>query len=267
MNGKIAYEIGFFLDGKKLEICVVRPKESHMPLDLKELKVRVAEYIELEGLEVLSVDFEETFTLFGVDDVVLSVKTADNENPEWWVVCGSSPMNLYPKSKFSSADEVFSFHTGIMLRLQDRDFKTSASPPDGVGYDAFISHASEDKESFVRELAEELKKLGFWVWYDEFTLEIGDSLRRMINKGLANSQYGVVVLSPHFFEKNWPQYELDGLTAREMQGTKVILPVWHGVTQQEILKYSPQLADKIAANSSEGVKAVAKRLARVLAKE
>ena len=118
-----------------------------------------------------------------MEDVVLSVKTTEVNDPEWWVVCGSTPMNLYTKSKFSSADEAFSFHTGITLRLQDRDFKASYTPPDGVGYDAFISHASEDKESFVRELAEELKKMGFWVWYDEFALEVGDSLRRTINKG------------------------------------------------------------------------------------
>ncbi|WP_461211379.1 toll/interleukin-1 receptor domain-containing protein [Desulfocurvus sp. DL9XJH121] len=238
-----------------------------MPLNIDELKARAAEYVKMEGkTEVLSVDFEESFTLFGMEDVVLSVKTTEVDDPEWWVICGSTPMNLYTKNKFPSADEAFSFHTGIMHRLHDRDFKASDTPPDDVGYDAFISHASEDKESFVRELAEELKQMGFLVWYDEFTLEVGDSLRRAINKGLANSRYGIVVLSPSFLEKNWPQYELDGLTAREMQGTKVILPVWHRITQQDILRYSPSLADKLAANSNEGVKAVARKLARVLEK-
>src|ERR1051325_3140270 len=75
-------------------------------------------------------------------------------------------------------------------------------------YDAFICHASEDKDDLVRPLAEGLMKLGHKIWYDEFQLRVGDSLRRSIDKGLARSRFGIVVLSPSFFAKNWPQYEL-----------------------------------------------------------
>jgi len=60
-------------------------------------------------------------------------------------------------------------------------------------------------------LAESLRKKGARVWYDEFTLKIGDSLRRSIDKGLTKSRYGIVVLSPAFFKKEWAQKELDGL--------------------------------------------------------
>lgn len=117
-------------------------------------------------------------------------------------------------------------------------------------YDVFISHATEDKEEFVRPLADELKSLGLEVWYDDFVLKVGDSLRRSIDMGLARSRFGVVVLSSSFFAKNWPQYELDGLVAREMEGRKVILPIWHKVTKDEVLAHSPTLADKVALNSS-----------------
>ncbi|MBA3562437.1 MAG: TIR domain-containing protein [Gammaproteobacteria bacterium] len=117
-------------------------------------------------------------------------------------------------------------------------------------HDAFISHASEDKEKFVRPLAEALRAEEFDVWYDEFSLTVGDSLRRSIDQGLASSRYGIVVLSSAFFEKNWPQYELDGLVAKEMSGQKVILPIWHKVTKDQVLAYSPSLADKVAINSS-----------------
>lgn len=68
-------------------------------------------------------------------------------------------------------------------------------------WDAFICHASEDKESFVRPLAEELSRRGLRIWYDEFTLKVGDSLRKSIDRGLAESDYGIVVLSPNFFQK------------------------------------------------------------------
>ena len=85
-------------------------------------------------------------------------------------------------------------------------------------YDAFICHANEDKSDFVHPLAEQLKAQHVKVWYDEFSLVVGDSIRRTIDKGLKNSRFGIVILSPSLFRKNWPQYELDGLVDREMAG-------------------------------------------------
>lgn len=135
-------------------------------------------------------------------------------------------------------------------------------PPD---YDAFISHASEDKDDLVRPLAEKLVEHGLAIWYDELQLKVGDSLRRSIDKGLARSRFGIVVLSPSFFEKNWPQYELDGLVAKEMTGGKVILPLWHKVSKNEVLTYSPPLADKVALNTAMyTIDELAERLAKVI---
>lgn len=117
-------------------------------------------------------------------------------------------------------------------------------------FDFFISHASEDKDDLVRDLALALKVNGFEVWYDEFELKIGDSLRKTIDKGLVNSRYGLVIISPSFIKKNWPEYELNGMVAREMNGQKVILPIWHKISKDEVLRFSPSLADKIALNTS-----------------
>ncbi len=132
-------------------------------------------------------------------------------------------------------------------------------------YDVFISHASEDKEDFVRPLAETLQNDGVNVWYDEFELKWGDSLRRSIDLGLANSTYGIVILSDSFFKKNWTQYELDGLVDREMNGIKVILPIWHKVTKDEVQKFSPSLANKKALNSSiYSINEIAEELKKLL---
>lgn len=117
-------------------------------------------------------------------------------------------------------------------------------------YDFFISHASEDKDSFVRPLANALAALGLKIWYDEFSLKIGDSLRRSIDYGLGNSKYGIVVLSKSFFLKQWTQYELDALVNRSMSGNKVILPIWHNVQHQDVSRYSYSLADKVAYTTS-----------------
>ena len=85
-------------------------------------------------------------------------------------------------------------------------------------YDVFVSHASEDKDDFVRPLAQRLRAEHLEVWYDEFTLNVGDSLRRSIDRGLSQSRFGLVVLSPSFFGKQWSQWELDGLVARQNSG-------------------------------------------------
>ena len=128
-------------------------------------------------------------------------------------------------------------------------------------HDAFISHASEDKD-FVEPLAQELKSLGLDVWYDRFVLKVGDSLRESIDKGLSSSKFGVVILSKAFFAKRWPQYELNGLVAKEINGRKVILPVWRNLSHDDVLEYSPTLADKIALTySNQSIRSIAKELA------
>jgi hypothetical protein len=234
-----------------------------MALDIKELRRRAKEYVESQArTTVTSVRYVATFNLFGQEDVVLSIKTADTKDPNWWVVGGTTPMNLYSKRIMTSADEAFSFHTGLMMRMLADKYEEA---PDDIGYDAFISHASEDKDTFVRPLAEALTALGFRIWYDEFALKVGDSLRQSIDQGLVNSNYGIVVLSPAFFAKNWPQYELNGLTAREMDGHKIILPIWHDVSRTDVLGYSPTLADKVALNTNRSsVETIANQLAEVL---
>lgn len=118
-------------------------------------------------------------------------------------------------------------------------------------YDVSISHAWEDKEDFVRPLAHALRDAGLQVWYDEFALRIGDSLRRSIDKGLAASRFGLVVLSEHFFLKKWPNYELDGLMTKSDTNDQIILPVWHNIGREEVLAYSPSLADKIARSTDD----------------
>ena len=131
-------------------------------------------------------------------------------------------------------------------------------------WDVFICHASEDKDAVARPLAEALRDAGLQVWYDEFTLTLGDGLRRSIDRGLADSKYGVVILSPSFFQKEWPQLELDGLASKEIAGEKVILPVWHNVTRMVIMDYSPTLTDKLAVSTKNGLGAVVQEILKVV---
>lgn len=120
-----------------------------------------------------------------------------------------------------------------------------------VYLDFFISHASEDKDNLVRPLVNELARLGISVWYDEQTLELGDSLRRNIDDGLKKASYGIVILSHAFFSKKWTQYELDGLINRAVNDDgKVLLPIWHNIDAGEVAEYSHYMADKLALQTS-----------------
>jgi hypothetical protein len=126
--------------------------------------------------------------------------------------------------------------------------------------DFFISHAHEDKESVARPLAEALIAEGFSVWFDDFSLRLGDSLRVAIDKGLSGCTYGIVILSPSFFAKQWPQWELDGLVARESSGQKVILPLWHDVSFEQVCEFSPMLAGRFAVQTEKGIAYVVEQI-------
>jgi hypothetical protein len=117
-------------------------------------------------------------------------------------------------------------------------------------YDVFISHATEDKESFVNELVEELKKRNVRVWVDVLNIKWGDPLRKSIDEGLKKSHFGIVVISKHFIAKGWTQYELDGLFEKEMSSGKVILPIWHEITKKEVQAFSPTLAGRKAMTTA-----------------
>ena len=157
----------------------------------------------------------------------------------------SQKLKIPMKRRATTADPEFK----ESLRVATATKKVSRPVPSSTKFDVFICHASEDKESFVETLAQALNDAGFSVWYDDFQLAWGDSLRQSIDRGLVGSKYGIVVLSRPFFEKKWTEHELDGLFAKEAKNKKVILPIWHNVTRDDVLGYSPALADRLAKKS------------------
>ncbi len=126
----------------------------------------------------------------------------------------------------------------------------------GQTWDVFISHASEDKDTIARPLARRLETNGIRVWIDEQELVLGDSLRKKIDSGLSASKWGVVILSPSFLSKEWPQAELDALVTRELNGERVLLPVWHRITAKELAKASPLLASRLGIDWARGIDVV-----------
>lgn len=131
--------------------------------------------------------------------------------------------------------------------------------------DVFLSHAGEDKDAIARPLFNALTGLGYSVWFDEAELVLGDGLTEEINRGLAPSRFGVVILSEAFLAKRWPQRELNAMVARETSGgDKVVLPVLHGIDLRRVADAAPILADLVHVDSREGLAVVADRIARAI---
>jgi hypothetical protein len=142
----------------------------------------------------------------------------------------------------------------------------TARPPKSsvIRYDVFLSHASEDKEAIARPLYEALTAAGVSVWFDEAVLKLGDSLSAKIDEGLARCTHGIIVISPSFLDKRWPQRELAGLVAREVAGgTNRILPIWHDIDHATLVERSPTLADRVAGRSSEGIPELVRKILEV----
>lgn len=156
---------------------------------------------------------------------------------------------------------------GYYLSIRDREYARLRSEHEKPL--AFISHDSRDKDELVRALAHELMiKQLCPVWYDEFSLNVGDSLRANIEKGLKECRKCIVVLSPHFLSNGgWTKAEFDSVFTREMLDKEnVILPVWHNVGVREVYEYSPRLADKVGLPSTLGVEELSRRLSNAVKK-
>jgi hypothetical protein len=127
---------------------------------------------------------------------------------------------------------------------------------------AFISHDSRDKADIAEKIALQLQKFMCPVWYDQFSLHVGDSLRESIEVGLKECHKCILVLTPNFLNnKGWTKREYDTIFTREMvEQKKVILPVWHEISPQNVYQYSPILADRVAVQWSLGVEEVARKL-------
>lgn len=121
---------------------------------------------------------------------------------------------------------------------------------------AFISHDSRDKELIAKPLAHGLSSRMCTVWYDEFSLKIGDRLRDSIQKGIREANKCILILTKNYLNNlGWTKEEFESIFTRELvMQEKVILPIWYGVTKQDVYEYSTSLPDSFALTwpSTEG---------------
>jgi hypothetical protein len=179
-------------------------------------------------------------------------KIETDSDKTFWGIGNESNQGIYsyPSSGSSAA---FTTYVGELVQNTPQMITSYREPPKGgKKYHAFICHAWEDKASFVKPLAESLINRGFSIWYDEISLTVGKSMRQEIDNGLRRSRYGIVVLSKSFFQKNWTNYELNGLVELNLLTKRsVIIPIWYEVDKKDVSKFSAPLSDLIAYISTK----------------
>jgi hypothetical protein len=151
---------------------------------------------------------------------------------------------------------------GLSVRLRGKNFAAERSKMEKPL--AFVCHDSRNKEAIARPIAIGLAKLMCTVWFDEFSLKVGDRLRESIEKGLKECKKCVLVLTPEFFgNSGWTKVEFNSIFTRElMEKSDFVMPVWAGVTKREVFDYSPSLVDRVAVDWNLGQDEVVRRLFR-----
>lgn len=132
-------------------------------------------------------------------------------------------------------------------------------------YDVFISHANADKSSYVDDLYMVLRKLGISIFYDSDALSWGDEWKKVILDGTNTSEFAIIVISENFFDREWTERELHEFLKRQNEdGQKIVLPLLHNITMNDLKAKYPELAD-IQTISSKNV--TKEEVAILLAKE
>ncbi len=133
-------------------------------------------------------------------------------------------------------------------------------------YDAFISHAVEDKLPIANELCARLEQAGLKIWYSGRELSVGDRVSESIGAGLRKSRFGIVILSPSYIQKNWTMREFYSLLAKE-EYEKVILPVLFEITPEELLAKDITMADTFALRAEKGMDYLVESLTAVIGRD
>ena len=113
---------------------------------------------------------------------------------------------------------------------------------------AFISHDSRDKSIIAKPVAMGLSSRLCSIWYDEYSLKVGESLRESIENGIKNTKKCILILTPNFLKNpGWTKKEFNSIFTREMIfNERIVIPIWHQVSKEDIFEYSPSLADTVA---------------------
>lgn len=252
----IDFKVHLLIDAHSKYISIFSGKEVDFRALLKHLENHDLRSCNISNLLGQSENFEFDISVNSGDTV--SVKD----------LVFSNKLMVYVESKLSEEQKsILKSHgknQGFSVEVRDINYAELRSKTERPL--AFISHAKSDGREFSTELANELSRLGCPVWFDEFSLNVGDCLVESIDTGLKNTEKCIFVLSPDFLSnEGWCKYEFKTASMKQIFEKKnIMLLIWHGIQKEDVYEYSAALAGTVGVQSSLGVSQVAKKLSKVL---
>lgn len=163
---------------------------------------------------------------------------------------GSGSSGRTKKPRWSSPSSG-AYYTSDEIRTLDpvrKSYEERSTKPDLR--DIFLCHAWDDRNGTAKELHDMLEAQGASVWFSEKDVALGSLLLREIDKGLANSRIGIVLVTPAFLKRvdaeGIAEKELSALLARDL-----LIPVVHDTTFEELRETSPLLGSRSGLSTSE----------------
>ena len=155
-------------------------------------------------------------------------------------------------SKIVSCLSSISRDSSFISKMNEKKSGEISMPSKTNIYDVFLSHANKDKADIVDQLYESLTKLGISIFYDKTSLEWGDKWKDRILEGTQKAEFAIIVISENFFDREWTEKELSEFLSRQnMIGQKLILPIVHNISNEDLRKRYPLVADIQAIDSSK----------------
>lgn len=131
--------------------------------------------------------------------------------------------------------------------------------------DCFLCHAWDDRQGAAKQLHDLLEAAGVKVWFSEKDLGLGAPMMRAIDKGLAASKIGLVLVTPALLARLPKEGVADKELSTLLQGNRLV-PVVHGTTYSALRDVSPMLASRSGLDTSEDTMAtIATKIAELVA--
>lgn len=177
----------------------------------------------------------------------------------------SGSISSSPKPSWSSSGSSIIYTSAEIRTLTPvrKNVERRASKPDLR--DIFLCHAWDDRKGIAKELHDLLEEKGVSVWFSEKDVLLGSNLMREIDKGLAKSRIGIVMVTPSFLKR----IDGEGIADKELSAllsTDLLVPIVHGTTYEDLRDISPLLGSRSGLDTAEDpLDNVAGKLAELVA--
>ena len=179
----------------------------------------------------------------------------------------SSSCNSKRKAKWSPVGSAVLYTQAQITTLTPVRENIVKQPKAPEKYDLFLCHAWDDRKGAAKELCDNLVSRGVSVWFSEKDLALGANMLREIDKGLAKSRAGIVLVTPAFLKR----IENEGVAEKELSALLAkdrLVPVIHNTTYDALRDVSPLLGSRSGLDTEEdSMEEIAAKLAELFSEE